>query len=69
MKMSNVEKAIRDEFPGAANKGLRAALRDRWARSGVDGLRGVGRTTGLTAAGAASLRAVIDVAEERELLG
>ena len=64
--MDAVEKRIRDEFPGKANVGLRAELRQRWSEGGASSIEGAGRAVALTASGLASLRAVATLAHQIE---
>jgi hypothetical protein len=53
--MSKTEKAIRDNFSGASNAGLRAALRQAAAQGSVLGLRA---TVALTISGRLGVEAV-----------
>lgn len=59
--MTAVEKAIRDNFPGKNNAGLRAELRK--AEGDPHTIMMIGKRVALTAGGKASLQAVIDAAK------
>jgi len=60
MKLSRIEKAIRYEFPGPNNKGLRAELR---RCEYPEQVRLLAHSTGFTACGLASLEAVAEAFE------
>lgn len=57
--MSATEKAIRDNFPGKSNAGLRAKLLEAAIR-GKSAVNGLLNTVALTACGKAGLRAVVN---------
>lgn len=59
--MNALDKAIRDNFPGTSNAGLRAELRK--ADGDAHTLMMIGKRVALTAGGKASLQAVIAAAK------
>lgn len=63
MSLSKVEKAIRANFPGENNKGLRKEVREA-AEIGAGSVRSVAGYIGLTACGKAGLEAVAKAVEQ-----
>ena len=60
MAMNATEKAIRENFPGSNNAGLRAEIRVVASRGDRSSVLAIGRSFALTTSGKMGLRAVAD---------